>query len=153
MFNWFIQNWFTILQSIGIIASLLFTALSLKIDAKFRRISNLIQISEQHRNILVMLIDKPKLMRVVTSSVNLEQQPISEEESWFVELLIQHLSTSYRAMRSGMLISPEGLQRDIECFFNYPITKRIWSKLKVFQDKEFSAFVEGCINSTKITAE
>jgi hypothetical protein len=46
----FSQNWFTFLQSLGIIGGLLFTRFSLRTDARVRRIGNLITITDATGN-------------------------------------------------------------------------------------------------------
>ena len=139
MSNWLSQNWFTFLQSAGIIASLLFTTISLRIDAKVRRISNLIKMTEQHHALWAQLIDQPGLSRVLSDAANLQLKPITNEERWFVTLLILHLSTAHHAMKDGMLIRPEGLKNDIQWFFSLTT--------KPFQDKEFVAFIEQSISN------
>lgn len=146
MFNWLSQNWFTALQSLGIIASLLFAALSLRIDTKVRRVSNLMKLTEQHRDLWAHLITVPGLARVLSPAANVRRKPISREERWFVGLLILHMNTAYRAMKDGMFVAPEGLQEDVRWIFSFPVTRTVWETVKPFQDKEFVRFIEECRN-------
>lgn len=118
MSNWLSQNWFVLLQSLGIIAGLLFTAISLRIDARVRRISNMIKMAEQHRGLWSQLISQPELSRVLNQKADLQREPITEKERWFVSLLILHLSTAYHAMKDRMFMKPEGLQKDIQWIFS-----------------------------------
>src|SRR5258708_7781649 len=48
---WIGDNWFTLLQSVGIIGGLLLTTSALNSDARTRRVANLIEITRGHRDI------------------------------------------------------------------------------------------------------
>src|SRR5260221_13307070 len=63
--NWASDNWFILLQSLGIIGGLLFTAASLRLDEKTRRVGNLMAITKNHREIWTALYDRPELSRVL----------------------------------------------------------------------------------------
>jgi len=144
--QWTGQNWFVILQSAGIIGSLLFTAISLRIDANVRRVSNLIAITHNHREIWTWLYARPELSRVIEENPHLTHAPITREEELFVSLLILHLSGAYQAMKHGMSVAPEALRKDIQLFFSLPIPKTVWEKSKPLQDQDFARFVEACLH-------
>src|ERR1044072_173514 len=97
--DWLQGNWFTLLQSAGIIGSLLFTGVSLRMDAKVRRVGNLLRMTEGHRNIWSELYVRPELARVTNGSVDLAKEPVTNLEELFVSFLILHLSGSYRALQ------------------------------------------------------
>ena len=59
--QWVANNWFIFLQSAGIIASLLFTASSLRSETKMRRVSNLLAITESHRTLWIEFYRRPEL--------------------------------------------------------------------------------------------
>jgi len=106
----------------------------------------MIKMAEQHRNLWSQLISQPELSRVVNQTAELQREPITEKERWFVSLLILHLSTAYYAMKDRMFMKPEGVQKDIQWLFSFPITKAVWETLMPFQDKDFVNFVEVCRN-------
>jgi len=142
--HWANENWFDLLQTVGVVGGLLFTAYSIRREESSRKITNLIAIKEQHREIWKELFDRPKLSRVLRGNVDLKRQPISDEEYLFVKLLILHLDTVHRAMKSGMFVKLEGLQKDIVEFFSSPIPKGVWEEMKPLQDEAFVRFVEDC---------
>jgi hypothetical protein len=139
---WVAQNWFELIQTLGITGGLAFTAYSFSKDDKSRKISNLIAIKQQHREIWRELFDRPKLMRVLKQDVNLSKEAITEEEALFVKFLFLHLAAVHRAKRAGMFVEIQGLDRDIQEFLLLPIPKVIWHRLKQFLDKDFVEFVE-----------
>jgi hypothetical protein len=140
--HWVEQNWFSFLQSAGIIGGLLFTAVTLRTDAQARRIGNLIAITQHQREIWTHIYTRPDLARVLDKSADLKAAPVTEAEELFVNFLILHLNSAYHAMQAGMFIKPEGLQRDIRIFFSLPIPKAVWNSAKLFQDEHFVRFVE-----------
>lgn len=140
--TWFRDNWFTLLQSLGIIGGLFFTGISLRIDSKVRRVGNLFEVTKQHREIWTSLYSRPELKRVLNSKVDLEKKPITDEEELFVNLLILHLASNYRAGKAGMFTLRAELNTDIVDFFSLPIPREIWARMKRFQDKDFVQFVE-----------
>lgn len=140
--DWMGQNWFVLLQSVGIIGSLLFTAASLRADTKAQQISNLLTVADHHRDIWGQLYSRPELSRVLDPHADLEGRSVGEHEELFINLLILHLSSAYQAMSEGLFLKPEGLRRDIDWFFALPIPDMVWRKSKAFQDEGFVAFVE-----------
>ena len=141
---WMGSNWLDILQSIGIVAGLLFTAYNVRADSRDRKIQSLFTITGAHREIWSMLYEHPHLVRVLRHA---EAGPISasDDEASFVNLLILHLASSYRARKLGLYFQEGGLRTDIKEFFSLPIPKAVWEKSKQFQDRDFVEFVESCI--------
>lgn len=144
MWRWVAENWFTLLQTAGIVGSLLFTAFTIRADSKARRIDNLISITGSHREIWRELYVRPELARVLDASADLIGRPISADERIFVLLVILHLCAAYRAIEAGVLKSPEGMQQDVRSFFSLPIPAEIWKRNRDLQDHDFVEFVETC---------
>src|SRR5215813_5807988 len=107
MVAWFSGNWFTLLNSIGIIGSLLFTAISLQSESKTRRIANLLTLTQNHREVWSKILRHPILARVLDASANSMERSISVSERLFMNMLIQHLGSAYEAIKMGLAIKPE----------------------------------------------
>jgi hypothetical protein len=144
--EWIFQNSFNLLSAIGIIASLCFTAFSLRSETKTRRIANLLTITANHRELWNKVLFNPQLKRVVNPTADLVTQPITDEEEMFVNMVIQHVNSVYYAMSDQLVFKYEGLRRDIAEFLSLPIPKSVWGKIKQFQNDKFVAFVESCRN-------
>ncbi len=145
--GWIAENWFNILSAVGIVGSLLFTAISLRSETKTRQVGNLLILTKNYRELWAELFDRPALRRVLDASVDLLSEPITLDESFYINMLIQHLGSAFQAMRSGLTIKPEGLKQDVREFFSLPIPHAIWEKIKVLQNDEFVDFVETCLES------
>ena len=142
--NWASENWFILLQSVGIIGGLFFTAFSLRSETKMRRIGNLLQITQNHRELWLDFHRKPELSRVLDPNPDLHQHPIALEEEVFVTLVILHTNSVYNSLKAGLVIPYEGLRQDIRTFFSLPITRSVWNRLKVLQNEDFVTFVDRC---------
>lgn len=145
--NWIAEHWFDLLQTVGIVGSLLLAAYTTWKDDRARRIGNSIAINEQHRKIWKDIYEHPELARVL--DMEADAKDISVGEELFVTTLISHLSTVFRAVKQGEFVKLEGLEKDVREFFALPIPKTVWEKMKPFQDGKFTTFVEYCLRSPK----
>jgi hypothetical protein len=146
MGEWRAENWFTILNAVGVIGGLFFTAFALISESKTRRIANLLTITANHREVWKEFFRRPELGRVLDASADLARRPITLEEELFVNLIVLHTSSVYYALNDELVIKLEGLRRDIAQFFSLPIPKMIWEKTKVLQNDDFVKFIEECRN-------
>jgi hypothetical protein len=145
MGGWIAQNWFNILSALGIIGSLLFTSVSLRSETKTRRISNLLTLTQNHRELWAELFDHPRLARVLDPKADVSQESITVEEGYYVNMIIQHLNSAFEATKSGLVIKPEGVTEDVRWLLSLPVPRAIWEKLRPLQNDDFVAFVEACV--------
>jgi hypothetical protein len=136
------DHWFTLVQTAGIIGSLLFTALSFRHDLGARRLENLIWIKDQHLRIWQQFDKDPALQRILELERKLKVEPVTQKEEIFVTSVILHLFLSYQAIENGLLNRLEGLEKDIRTFFAAPVPREVWGRVKRFQDMDFVDFVE-----------
>ena len=140
--HWLKSNWFNLFQSLALVGSLLFTGLSLRIDAKVRRVSNRLEIAKQHREIWSHLYARPELKRVLDASADLQAKPTTSEERMFVTFLVIHLAGAHRAEVAHFHTPPQKLGADIRHFFSFPVPRAVWQTLKHSQDEDFVRFVD-----------
>ena len=144
--RWFAENWITYLNALGVVGGLFFTGYSLHSETKTRKITNLLTLTQSHRDIWKEILREPKLNRVLSTRVDTDRTPVTREEEIFVTLVIQHLGIVFRAMKNDLTVDPEGLRRDVWQFFSLPIPENVWNRIKVLQDDDFVAYVESCRN-------
>lgn len=144
--QWIGEHLFDLVQSAGIIASLWFAAVSLRSDAKTKRVANLLAITANHREVWKEFLNNPRLARVRDAAADTAKQPVTDAERVFVAFVILHISSVYYAMSDQLVVKLEGLRRDVAQFLSLPIPREIWEKIKVVQNDDFVAFVESCRN-------
>lgn len=140
--KWIAGNWVDLLQSIGLAASLSLTFWAMRRDTHSQRASNIIKLTEQHRDLWKELFARPSLSRVLKKKADLARDPLTDDESVFVGLLILHLNSTYVAIKSGVIKRPDGLSPDIRGFFSLPVPNAVWKKTHHLHDADFVAFVE-----------
>lgn len=136
------EHWFEGLQSLGIVLGFFFTGTSLLVEAKARRINNLLTITDNHRALWTQLYQKPELSRVLEASVDVAVSPVTPDEELFVMLVVLHLNSAHETMRAGMFSKPEGMAQDVQEFFGLPIPKAVWLRIRHFQNASLRDFVE-----------
>ena len=142
--HWAVEHWINLLDAVGIISGLFFTAIALHSDTKSRQIANLLTITKNHRDIWKEFYLRPELSRLMDPSASASKQAITAAEEEFVNFVTLHLSSVYYALKDEMVIKIEGLRKDVGSFFSLPIPASIWEKTKEFQNRDFVAFVEQC---------
>lgn len=143
--EWASHNWFSLLQSAGIIGSLVFTGLALRLDTKERRTANELAITQAHRELWTNFSKRPELSRVLDPLADLATRPVTTQEQMFILQLVVHLNTALDVLKAGRLEdSDETLRKDIRWFFSLPVPKAVWEQVRARQDAAFVRFVDGC---------
>src|SRR5437879_4732925 len=93
--GWVAENWFDLLQSLGIVGGLLFTAHSFHLEAKTRRVNNLLAITKGHREVWTEFYRRPGLKRVFAEQADLSREGMTREEQIFVNFVILHLNSVF----------------------------------------------------------
>lgn len=118
--GWLTQNWFTLLSAIGIGGGLWFSGISKRAATKTQRLTNLIAMTQSHRDLWRDFHRDPGLARVLDASADISAHPVTRGEEEFVNIVIQHLSSVYHAILIHLTIKPEGIRRDVCQFFSLP---------------------------------
>lgn len=142
MKSYLAANWFDVFQSIAIVTTLVIAIASFRSETKSRHISNQIDLMNSHRDIWKQIIEKTNLDRIRLSSVDLEEEPITQQERQFVKLIIQHVNTSFQANTASQVNPIEGLEEDLIQFFSNPIPKIVWKEVRRLQNSEFRELVD-----------
>ncbi len=144
MEQWLTDNWFNLLNTLGIVGSLWFTAVSLRSETKTRRVANLLTITANYREVWKEYLEFPELARVIQTEVDVAKDPVTPAEEFFVNMIISHISSVYEALKDELVTKQEGLRRDVGSFFSLPIPQSIWKQTKFLQNQDFVKFVEMC---------
>jgi len=144
---WAKDNWFSLVQGTGIVGSLLFTAVSLRIGTKARKVSDILTLSREHRELWREVRYRPELARVSRKEVDLIATPITNEEEAFLNLVFVHFNTGWMLASAGSLLSLDTLAADVAAFFRLPIPRSVWEETKAFRDRGFVLFVETTLAS------
>lgn len=140
-----VDHGFEIVESVGIVGSLLLAAAAFRREAESRRIGNLIALTQSHHSIWKELLRDPRLKRILNAKTPIPKSHLTREERIAVNMVVQQLYVAFHAIKKDLTVAPEGLREDVQNFFGNPIPRQIWEDLREFQDREFVAFVEECL--------
>jgi hypothetical protein len=141
MMQWFAQNWFELLSSVGI----LFAAYTIHVDAKERRIGNFLTIVSNYRDVWKECLRNPSLIRVLDPSADVMKQPPTRAEELFVGLVISQMSSFYYAAKNDLVVQLEGSRRDMAQFLSLPVPQAVWHTVKPLQNKDFAAYIDSAL--------
>jgi hypothetical protein len=144
--RWMADNWVTMLNAVGVVGGLFFTAAALHSQTETQRVANLLTITANHREIWKEFFRRPELARVLESSVDLTIESIAPEERIFVNMVTLHTSSVFESLKNELVTKQEGLRCDVWWFFSLPIPQAVWEKTKLLQNDDFVEFVESCRN-------
>ena len=147
---WLKDNWFPLLQGIGIIAGLFFTAASIRRDTKARKIGDLLALTQQHRELWSEVHRRPDLARIFDADLDLIGFPITAVEEKFLLLVLVHFTTGWQLARQGSMLSLDVLATDVRWFFNLPLPRAVWEQTKAIRDPKFVKFVEKSLHDTRV---
>lgn len=133
------------LQTIGIIGGLVFTAISIRQATNARKASDLLTLTEQHRELWNQVYSCPGLDRIFAESVDLVGSPVTVAEAWFMNEVIVHFHTGWQITSKGSLLALDAVRADVRNFFSLPIPHAVWKRTKDARDPKFVEFVEDCL--------
>ena len=77
--RWLAENWFTLLNAVGVIGGLFFTGHSLRSETKTRRIANLLSLTDGHRDIWKQVFTRPQLSCILDPNADTSSKPVTRE--------------------------------------------------------------------------
>lgn len=144
LIHWITSHGYSLLETVGIIASLGFTAVSFQRDDRSRRISNLFALTAQRRDIWTQSSMGTPSGRACWMRRSISGRRRSPTRRRFITLLLLHLSATCRASREGIFSTQQALGCDIRGFLHLPIPNLVWQESKEFIEPDSVDFVEAC---------
>lgn len=139
--SWFEQNWFPLIQTVGVIGSLWFATATLKRDAETRRTSDLLALTSLHRELWSEIYRRPELGRVLQAGVDLVASPVTLQEKEFLHAVIVHFYLGWLLVTQNHVIPEDVYATDVRHFFTLPLPEAVWEKTKA-RDPKFVRFIE-----------
>jgi hypothetical protein len=143
--RWLGENWFALVQGVGIVAGLVFTGVSLRRDLRARRVGDLLTLTQQHRELWSEVHRRPELARIMDADADLLARPLTVAEERMLNLILVHFQTGWELARSGTFNTPENMAADVRGFFTLPLPRAVWQATRATRDPAFVRFIDGCL--------
>jgi hypothetical protein len=140
--SWSGENWFNVVQTVGIIGSLFMAAAAAHREAKAREVENLLTIADHHRELWGGVHQRVELGRIFQEDAQALTSPVTVAEEEFLNLVMAHFQTSWRIAKVGGIITLGELAADVRGFFSLPLPRAVWEKTKGFRNRRFVKFVK-----------
>ena len=154
--SWVEGNWFNLIQTAGIMASLCLTAAAANREAKARNeeavarhreakakeIDNLLTNADHQRELWTDAYKRPELERVFRSNVDLAKEPVTVAEKEFLNLVLVQYQTTWCIAEAGGIVTVDELASDVRDFFSLPLPHAVWENVKGVRNPRFAEFVE-----------
>lgn len=141
VFSWLNEN-FNLVQTVGIIGSLLLAAGAARREAKAREVENLPELVRLHRELWGGISQRKELDRIFRANADVLEKPPTVAEEEFLNLVFVHFQTGWTVAKSGALISLAEMKTDMRGFFSLPLPLAVWEKTKATRNRRFVKFVE-----------
>jgi hypothetical protein len=135
------EHWLQLFQTVGIIASILFTATQIRFQRENQKVANSLLVTQHHRDLWKTYIADTRLERIFQENPNLNAQPPTEYERVFLNLVFLHISEVLKAIKADAIYPIEGLQSDVRDILSYPIPRAVWEGIAKFQDEQLQEFI------------
>lgn len=136
-----LENWFDLVQTLGIIASLYFTYRLFQNETRSQKMEHLLQLNQSHRDIWNKTYSHPELLRIRKADVDLQKNPITDAEKRLSTEVIMHIYSVYEAIQNKQLDNAD-VEKDIVSHLKLPIPNTVWNEIKKFQNQKFVKYID-----------
>ena len=149
---WVINNWFSLLQGGGIVAGLMFTGISLRHEVASRRLTAMLTLTQQHRELWSEVHRRPDLGRILAEEADLVGRPVTLAETEFLNIVFVHFAMGWELALRHRLISEAAFRDDVIRFCSLPVPRTVWERSKIGREPGFVRFVDDALATHGIAA-
>lgn len=149
--SWVENNWFQLLQTVGVVGGLVFTGISIRQSTHARKASDLLTLTDQHRELWNEVYARPGLERIYAPQADLVGKPVTIAEERFLNEVIVHFQMGWQLATAGSLLTLDAMKADVRTFFRLPLPRAVWEATRAGRDPKFIRFIETCQKETGTT--
>lgn len=146
-FPWAQSNWFNLIQTAGIIGTVIFAGVGVHREAKAREVENLLTLAQHHRILWDGFAANPSLQRVLALQADTVKHPPTLAEADFLNRVFVHYQTGWRVAKAGGITTLAEMKEDVRGFFSLPLPHAVWEKTKKYRNRRFVRFVKRALTT------
>lgn len=146
---WVDSNWFSILQSIGIVGGLIFTGKTIRDAARTqrdateeRKVSNILEFDARHQNIWSDLYQREDLRRILEEQNDFLKGVVTPVEFQYLRQKVVQFQVGWELAKISKPEEIDAVVRDAAKFFSRPLSRRVWNKVKGLGNPKFVELVD-----------
>ena len=140
--SWLKSEWFSLIQTVGVVGGLIFTGITIRRDAKAKEVANALAFAERHRQFWSEAIGRPELDRVFSANADLSEQRTKTAEEIFLNLAFVQYETGWHMATKVERGDLKPLKADVRKFFSLPLPRAVWEETKAYRNQKFVRFVK-----------
>jgi hypothetical protein len=144
--TWLGEHWFSLAQTLGIVASFAIASRSLALDSRSRRAELHFMMTASHREIWEHYVNNPSLASTLDPSRKISGHPPKPAEERFVLLVLLHSATVFHAVELHALRQWPGWKADVKAFFSLPVPRAVAERFLEFQEPGFRRFLSDLLD-------
>ena len=144
---WLQQDWFDLIQTLGIVCSTALTGAALHRETRARKLGHDLTLVAHHRELWSETHRRPDLGRIFQADVDLVAAPMTTAEDEFLNLVIEHFTTGWLIAKDTPFLTRKVLAADAGTFFARPLPRMAWNQTKHARDPQFVHFIEDALAS------
>lgn len=144
--TWLEGNWFSVIQTLGIISGFGLAVITLRRESRSRQIGDYLTMIQQHRELWSEVHRRPELSRILEVEVDLVAAPVTVTEQEFLNLVIDHFYTGWLLATRAVILRLDVLKADAREFFRLPLPLRMWEMTRARRDPAFVRFIEKALD-------
>ncbi|MDR3562008.1 MAG: hypothetical protein P4N59_11320 [Negativicutes bacterium] len=145
--SWVKSEWFSVVQTVGVVGGLIFTGITIGRDAKAKEVANALAFAERHRQFWSEAIERPELHRVFVENADLGKEPMTAAVEIFLNLAFVQYETGWLIAKKIDSSDLKPLKSDVRKFFALPLPHAAWEKNSDCHHPRFVRFVARAIDA------
>jgi hypothetical protein len=135
------EHWFSLIQTGGIIFSILWGAHLNNLGKRTEKVSNYLLLTQCHRDVWKIIIDHPKYY----DSIFVKQsEKLSTEEKQFLTFVFLHMTCTFELIKNKQITDIEALRLDIGELMTSKAVSNRWKDIQKYYNQDFINFIQDC---------
>lgn len=151
---WLLANWFSLLQTVGIIGGLILVMIQIhhstrqiRANTRQQELNSLIKVTDRNHQLLALGFDHPKLFDILED----EKSHNPKWERRYLQMWLNQLSLIHACQKTGQFDSEftDSLNRDFGYILSLRNMQHYWKRFSEFYPPSFQKLINGIIEKSE----
>ena len=143
------ENIFEVGAALGGLFSAIITISTFYSTKQGEKVDSQFSVDESYERVWSKHNGNPDLKRITLDKADLKREPVTLEEERFILLLLNHVTSTMKAINRGKYDKPDGMELDVTTFFQKPIPNAVATKFFNVQSKEIQKLLSEVVKNVE----